>query len=151
MHFANGVTEISILMAVAQEASRGSDTWQLHLQCLLAKAALQLPPHYLTMASTGAQTQSRPVPTHTDFAVIECLADALAPHLPEWEQKLKAADATHAEALSQLLARVQWQLVAVIRSLYCCLAGSSSTNSPTRRDADAKVRSHCTICSGKHM
>lgn len=68
------------------------------------------------------------------------MSDAIAIHLPDWQQKLKAADGTEAGVLDDLLAKLQWQVLGVVRSLYCSLARSSSASSPTRKTLDVKVK-----------
>ncbi|DBA95749.1 TPA: Calcineurin-binding protein cabin-1, variant 3 [Trebouxia sp. C0004] len=121
-----------------QEASTGPDAWQLHLQCLLAKASTQLPPQ--PQGKTLQQSVADPqlLPTHAHFAVMNSLSDTISAHLPDWQQKLKAADGTGAGVLDDLLAKLQWQVLGVVRTLYCSLARSSSANSPTRKTLDVK-------------
>jgi len=125
-----------------QEASTGPDAWQLHLQCLLAKASLQLPPQPQGKSIQEGLADPQLLPTHAHFAVMNSLSDAFATHLPHWQQKLKTADVTGARALDDLLAKLQWQLLGVVRTLYCSLARSPSTNSPTRKTLDVKVKVH---------
>ena len=80
------------------------------------------------------------LPTHAHFAVIDSMSDAIAIHLPDWQHKLKAADGTEAGVLDDLLAKLQWQVLGVVRSLYCSLARSCSASSPTRKTLDVKVK-----------
>ena len=122
----------------AQEAAIGADAWQMHLQCLLARASLQLPPPPLT--SQKNQCQLHHVPTHANLAVLDTLDDALAEHLPDWKKWLQAPDFSQAEPLGRLLAKMQWQVLGMVKALYASLAGNSSANSPTRRRLDVKVR-----------
>ena len=123
-----------------QEASTGPDAWKLHLQCLLAKASLQLPaqPQGKTIQEGSADPQQ--LPTHAHFAVIDSLSDAIATHLPHWQHKLKAADGTEVGVLDDLLAKLQWQVLGVVRTLYRALARSPSASSPTRKTLVVKVK-----------
>jgi hypothetical protein len=68
------------------------------------------------------------------------LSDAIGTHLPDWQQKLKAADGTEVGVLDDLLAELQWQVLGVVRTLYCALARSPSASSPTRKTLDVKVK-----------
>ncbi|KAA6420724.1 MAG: hypothetical protein FRX49_09301 [Trebouxia sp. A1-2] len=121
-----------------QEASTVSDAWQLHLECLLAKASLQLLPHTQGNAIQEGLADPQQLPTHAHFAAIDSLSDAIATHLPDWQQKLKAADGTEGRVLDDLLAKLQWQVLGVVRTLYCSLARSPSASSPTRKTLDVK-------------
>jgi hypothetical protein len=123
-----------------QEASTGPDAWQLHPQCLLAKASLQLPPQPQGKTIQEGLADPQQLPTHAHFAVIDSLSDAIATHLPDWQQKLKAADGAGARVLDDLLAKLQWQVLGVVRTLYCSLARSPSASSPTRKTLDVKVK-----------
>lgn len=113
----------------------------MHLQCLLAKASLQLPPQPQGKTIQEGSADPQLLPSHAHFAVIDSLSDTIATHLPDWQQKLKA-DGTGAKVLDDLLAKLQWQVLGVVRTLYCSLSRSPSASSPTRKTLDVKVKLH---------
>ena len=129
-----------------QEAATGPDAWQMRLQCLLAKAALHLPPQ---VSSQLSQTQLHALPSPANLNAVWSLTEALAEHLPEWAKKLKEAGFAQSETLGRLLAKVQWQVLGIVMSLYGALAGSPSASSPTSRTLNVKVRSK-TLCLSYH-
>lgn len=125
-------------VSAVQDAAAGISDWQTELQCLLAKASLQLPPQPPAPDASGGQPQTKETPSHTSLAALVSLADALAEPLPAWGDKLKAAGCSESTGVGRLLAKVQWQVVGVIHSLYALLAGTAAA-SPTGRTLDLKV------------
>ena len=129
------------MFANAQEAASIVDDWQTLLQCLLAKASLQLPP-MPDKPSSSNSSQAQPVPSPAILTVVTNLNDTLTEYLLVWEQKLKAANGSAIAEYAQMLTRLQWQVVGIIHSLYCSLAGSGAAASPNSRTLDLKV--YCT-------
>ena len=89
--------------------------------------------------SSGKSSPPQPVPSPAILTMVTNLSDTLSKHLPVWEQKLKAANSSATADYAKMLTRVQWQVVGIIHSLYCSLAGSGAAASPNSRTLDLKV------------
>lgn len=83
------------------------------------------------------------------YAAVTALNKALAGNLPAWLKELQAGS-RQADALSRLLASVQWQLAGAIERLYIMLQSSAAAQSPSHPNLNIKVPAHSILSAAYH-